>query len=167
MKIAVASGHRGYKTKHSIISLVRELGHEAIDYGPSTPETVDYPDCAAATARAVSTGEVDRAILISGTGIGMSIVANKVIGIRAALCHDDLSAEMSRRHNDANIICLSTDLLGEEVSARLIKIWLETPFEGGRHARRIDKIAQIESERRRSETTTSLQVADPRSSTGE
>jgi ribose 5-phosphate isomerase B len=144
MRIAVASGHRGFKTKDRILSSVKELGHEAFDFGPSTPDVVDYPDCAAITARAVSGGQVDRAILISGTGIGMSIVANKFIGVRAALCHDDLSAEMSRRHNDANVLCLSTDLLGELLSARMIKIWLETPFEGGRHARRIAKIIQIE-----------------------
>ena len=144
MRIAVASGHRGFKTKDRILSLIRELGHEVLDFGPSTAEVVDYPDCAAITSRAVADGLVDRAILISGTGIGMSIVANKIGGIRAALCHDDLSAEMSRRHNDANVLCLSTDLLGEQLSARMIQIWLETPFEGGRHARRISKIDQIE-----------------------
>lgn len=145
MRVAVASGHRGFSTKDKILSLVRQLGHEAHDYGPSTPDVVDYPDCAAITARAVSDGIVDRAILISGTGIGMCIVANKIAGIRAALCHDDLSAEISRRHNDANVLCLSTDLLGESLSTRMIQVWLSTPFEGGRHARRIAKIAQIEN----------------------
>lgn len=146
MRIAVASGHRGFETKSRIVSFVRNLDHQVFDFGPATPDVVDYPDCAAAIARAVADGRVDRAILISGTGIGMSIVANKFGGIRAALCHDDLSAEMSRRHNDANILCLSTDLLGEQLSARMIKIWLETPFEGGQHERRNAKIAQIERE---------------------
>ena len=100
----------------------------------------------AKAARAVSEGEVDRAILICGSGIGMCIIANKFRGVRAALCHDDLSAEMSRRHNDANVMCLSADLLGERLASRMIELWLSTPFEGGRHARRIAKIAEYEHE---------------------
>jgi len=145
MKIAVASDHRGFNIKDRILSQVAELHHEARDFGPSTSDICDYPDFGAKAAQAVSDGEVDRAILICGSGIGMCIVANKFKGVRAALCHDDLSAEMSRRHNDANVMCLSADLLGERLASLMIELWLSTPFEGGRHARRIAKIAEYES----------------------
>ena len=144
MKIAIASDHRGFHVKSRILSQVTDLGHEIVDLGPLTSEIVDYPDYGAKGSRAVSDGQVDRAILICGSGIGMSIVANKFPGVRAALCHDELTAEMSRRHNDANVLCLSADLLGERLTLRMIEIWLETEFEGGRHARRIGKIAEFE-----------------------
>ena len=114
--------------------------------GAYTGEAVDYPDIAARVARKVSRGEVERGILICGTGLGMCITANKFPGVRAAPCHDDLTAEMSRRHNDANILCLSADLLGERLVDRMIEIWLSTGFEGGRHARRIAKICDLEAE---------------------
>jgi ribose 5-phosphate isomerase B len=144
MKIAVASDHRGFNIKDRILSQVAELHHEPHDFGPNTSDICDYPDYGARAARAVSSGEVDRAILICGSGIGMCMVANKFKGVRAALCHDDLSAEMSRRHNDANVMCLSADLLGDRLASRMIELWLSTPFEGGRHARRIAKIADLE-----------------------
>ena len=144
MKIAIASDHRGFQVKSRILAQVAELGHETIDMGPLTAEIVDYPDYGAKGSRAVSEGQVERAILVCGSGIGMSIVANKFPGVRAALCHDELTAEMSRRHNDANVLCLSADLLGERLTLRMVEIWLETAFEGGRHARRIGKIAEIE-----------------------
>lgn len=144
MKIAVASDHRGFNIKDKILAQVAELHHEARDFGPSNADICDYPDFGAKAAQAVSDGDVDRAILICGSGIGMCIVANKFHGVRAALCHDDLSAEMSRRHNDANVMCLSADLLGERLASRMIELWLSTPFEGGRHARRIAKIADLE-----------------------
>ncbi len=144
MKIAVASDHRGFNIKDKILSQVTQLNHEAQDFGPSSSDTCDYPDFGAKAAKAVSDGQVDRAILICGSGIGMSIVANKFRGVRAALCHDDLTAEMSRRHNDANILCLSADLLGDRLASHMVELWLETPFEGGRHARRIGKIADYE-----------------------
>lgn len=144
MKIAIASEHRGFKAKDRILTQVREWNHEALDYGPSSDEMCDYPDYAAKASRAVSCGEVDRAILIGGTGIGMNIVANKFPGIRAALCHDELSAQISRSHNDSNVLCLSVNLINDDVTLRLIKIWLETPFEGGRHARRVAKIRELE-----------------------
>ena len=144
MKIAVASDHRGFNIKDRILSQLTELHHEGRDFGPSTSDICDYPDYGAKAAQAVSEGQVDRAILICGSGIGMCIIANKFRGIRAALCHDDLSAEMSRRHNDANVMCLSADLLGERLASRMIELWLATPFEGGRHARRIAKIAEFE-----------------------
>ena len=107
-------------------------------------EDVDYPDVAQVVARKVGSGEVDRGILICGTGLGMCIAANKIPGIRAAPCYDDITAEMSRRHNDLNVLCLSGDMLGERLVDRLVEIWLTTPFEGGRHARRIQKIAALE-----------------------
>ena len=144
MKIAVASDHRGFSVKDKILSQVTQLNHESQDFGPSSADICDYPDFGAKAAKAVSDGQVDRAILICGSGIGMCIVANKFRGVRAALCHDDLTAEMSRRHNDANVLCLSADLLGDRLASRMVELWLETPFEGGRHARRIGKIADYE-----------------------
>jgi ribose 5-phosphate isomerase B len=144
MRIAVGSDHRGFETKRRVVSLVQKLGHEAIDLGTNSAESCDYPDFAHQVARGVSERKFDRGILICGTGIGMSIAANKVPGVRAALCHDSVTAEMSRRHNDSNILCLSADLLGDELIERMIRIWLETEFEGGRHARRVEKITRIE-----------------------
>ena len=125
-------------------SLCRRLGHEVDRRGHFSADAVDYPDIAAEVARKVSHGEVDRGILVCGTGLGMCIAANKFPGVRAAPCHDDLTAEMSRRHNDSNVLCLSADLLGERLIDRMIEIWLTTPFEGGRHARRVDKITALE-----------------------
>src|SRR5438034_10625592 len=147
MKIAIGSDHRGFEVKRRICSLVERLGHEVLDVGPPSGESVDYPDFAFQVAQAVSEGRVDRGILICGTGIGMCIAANKVPGVRAAPCHDSITAEMSRRHNDANVLCLSADLLGEELIERMVKIWLETAFEGGRHARRVEKIVSFENDR--------------------
>jgi ribose 5-phosphate isomerase B len=146
MKIAVASDHRGYVVKGKILAMVAALGHEALDFGPENSESVDYPDYASKVARSVSDGEVDRGILICGSGMGMCIVANKFDGVRAAPCHDDLTAEMSRLHNDSNVLCLSADLLGDRLVNRMVEIWLATEFEGGRHARRLEKIARIEAE---------------------
>ena len=146
MKIAIASDHRGYEVKGKILFLLEELGHETTDYGPDNAESVDYPDFAAKVAHAVSAGDIERGILICGTGIGMCITANKFAGVRAAACHDDLTARMSRLHNDANVLCLSGDLLGDRLVNRMVEIWLTTEFEGGRHTRRIDKITGFESE---------------------
>ena len=112
--------------------------------GTATNEPVDYPDVAAEVARRVSRHEVDRGVLVCGTGLGMCIAANKFPGVRAAPCHDDLTAEMSRRHNDLNVLCLSADLLGERLVDRMVELWMNTPFEGGRHARRVEKIAELE-----------------------
>jgi ribose 5-phosphate isomerase B len=144
MKVAIGSDHRGFEVKRRIVSLLEQLHHDVLDMGPASKESVDYPDFAFQVGLAVSQGKVDRGILICGTGIGMCIAANKVKGIRAAPCHDVVTAEMSRRHNDANILCLSADLLGEEHIDRLVRIWLETEFESGRHARRVDKIVRFE-----------------------
>src|SRR5207244_12477489 len=135
---------RGMEVNRVIGNLLRTLGHEVQDVGPESADSVDYPDFAFQVARAVSGKLVDRGILICGTGIGMCIAANKVQGVRAAPCHDSITAEMSRRHNDANVMCLSADLLGEELIERMLRIWLECEFEGGRHARRVDKIMRYE-----------------------
>ncbi|MFO0968956.1 MAG: ribose 5-phosphate isomerase B [Gemmataceae bacterium] len=144
MKIAIGSDHRGYEAKRRLVGSIQQMGHEVIDVGTSGSDSVDYPDFAFQVAQRVSKGEVERGILICGTSIGMCIAANKVKGVRAAPCHDSITAEMSRRHNDANVLCLSADLLGEELMYRMVRIWLETEFEGGRHARRVEKIGRIE-----------------------
>ena len=144
MKIAVGSDHRGLTVKQRIVPLLRQMGHEVTDVGPANPGSVDYPDYAFEVGRAIGEGRADRGILICGTGIGMCMAANKVKGVRAAPCHDSITAELSRRHNDSNVLCLSADLLGEELIERMIRIWLDTPFEAGRHARRVDKIMQFE-----------------------
>jgi ribose 5-phosphate isomerase B len=144
MRIVVGGDHRGFEIKGKIVELCRRLGHEVIDAGTQSAEAVDYPDIAAIAARKVSAGEVDRGILICGSGIGMAIAANKFPGVRAAPCHDDLTAEMSRRHNDVNVLCLSADMLGEKLIDRMVETWLVTQFEGGRHARRVAKISELE-----------------------
>jgi ribose 5-phosphate isomerase B len=146
MHIAVGTDHRGFDIRAKLVELLRRQGHEVIDVGTFSPDAVDYPDVAADVAHRVSSGEVERGILVCGTGLGMCIAANKVQGVRAAPCHDDITAEMSRRHNDANVLCLSADLLGERLIDRMIEIWLTTPFEGGRHARRVEKIMALEHE---------------------
>jgi ribose 5-phosphate isomerase B len=144
MRIALGSDHRGYNVKQKIADLLRRFQHEVVDVGAYGLENVDYPDVAAIVAQKVSQGEVDRGILVCGTGIGMCIAANKFGGVRAAPCHDDITAEMSRRHNDLNVLCLSADLLGEKLIDRMVEIWLNTEFEGGRHARRVEKITNLE-----------------------
>jgi len=144
MRIAIGSDHRGYAVKQKIVELLGRLGEEVIDVGTHDAQAVDYPDVAALVGQKVSCKEVDRGILICGTGIGMCIAANKFPGVRAAPCHDDLTAEMSRRHNDLNVLCLSADMLGERLIDRMVEIWLKTEFEGGRHARRVEKIAEQE-----------------------
>lgn len=144
MRIAVGSDHRGFSVKSRIIEMLRSLQQEVVDSGTFAADSVDYPDIAAEVAGKVSNGEVERGILICGSGIGMAIAANKFPGVRAAPCHDDLTAEMSRRHNDLNVLCLSADMLGERLIDRMVEIWLKTEFEGGRHARRVEKISKFE-----------------------
>jgi ribose 5-phosphate isomerase B len=146
MRIAIGGDHRGCAAKQKIVEQLARLGHEAIDLGTHSTDPVDYPDVAFAVADQVSGGQVDRGILVCGSGIGMSIAANKVRGVRAAVCHDDLSAEMSRRHNDANVLCISADMQGEKLIDRMVEVWLATAFEGGRHARRLEKIAAREGQ---------------------
>src|SRR5262249_21967617 len=148
MKIAIGSDHRGFEAKRRLVPFLQNLGHEVLDVGTEGSESVDYPDFAFQVASAVRDGRVDRGILICGTSIGMCMAANKVKGGPAAPGHDGITAEMSRRHNNANVLCLSADLLGEELIERMVKIWLQTEFEGGRHARRVDKIMRFEAEQR-------------------
>ena len=144
MKIAIANDHRGIEAKEQIIAIVKEMGHECIDFGAVTEGPIDYPDVAYLAADAVSKGDAQRAILVCGTGIGMSMAANKVDGVRAALCYDELNARVSRQHNDANVLCLSGDLLGSQNLRKIVEVWLTTDFAGGRHQRRVDKMTAIE-----------------------
>jgi len=151
MKIAVGNDHRGFEAKKQIKAILTQLGHECIDVGSNDSNPVDYPDPAYLAAIAVSKKRADRAILACGTGIGMSITANKIKGIRAALCHDELSAQISRHHNNANVLCISGDLTGEVLLRRMVEVWLDTEFSGGRHQRRNMKIAAIEEGKNPSE----------------
>lgn len=144
MKVALSSDHRGYRAKELIKSFLTAAGNTVADFGCDSLSSCDYPDTAFAGAKAVAAGECDRGIFFCGTGVGMSMSANKVNGIRAALCHDELTAEMSRRHNNANVLCLPADLLGDELIRRLVDVWLRTDYEGGRHDRRLQKIAEFE-----------------------
>lgn len=144
MRISIGSDHRGFQMKTKLVDVLQQLGHDVNDAGTHSAESCDYPDIASQVARQVSCREVDRGILICGTGIGMQITANKFQGVRATTCHDEFTAEMCRRHNDVNVLCLSADMLGERRVDQLVKLWLTTEFEGGRHARRIDKISDIE-----------------------
>ena len=144
MKIAIGSDHRGFEAKQQVKAIVAELGHDCIDFGTDDSNPVDYPDLAYVAAVAVSKEQADRAILACATGIGMSMAANKVNGIRAALCHDELSAQISRDHNDANVLCLSADQVGAVLLRRIVEVWLNTEFGGGRHERRSRKIRAID-----------------------
>ena len=146
MRIAIGSDHRGVAARKRLIGLMERVGNEVVDCGSHGEEAVDYPDIAADVARRVSDGSVDRGILLCCTGVGMAIAANKLPGVRAATCHDEVTAEMSRRHNDLNVLCLSAEMLGPEMQEKVIRTWLATPFEGGRHARRVAKITSLEAE---------------------
>ncbi|MEP0846144.1 MAG: ribose 5-phosphate isomerase B [Phycisphaerae bacterium] len=148
MKIAIGSDHRGFEAKERIKALLHELGASIVDHGTNSKDACDYPDLAIAVAKQVASGEADRGILLCGSGVGMSITANKVRGIRAALCHDDLTVQLSRRHNDANVLCMPADLVGDALMKSMVRTWLETDFEGGRHARRVAKIIEFENNHR-------------------
>ena len=143
MRIAIGSDHRGFKLKQAIIKILAEDGHSYHDFGGYTEESIDYPDIAKEVARAVAKGDFERGILICSTGIGMCIAANKVCGIRAALCYDSFCALRARQHNDANILCLGGEVEAEQF-AEIVKIFLTEKFEGGRHQRRLDKIKAME-----------------------
>lgn len=146
MKIAIGNDHRGVGVKQRVIGLLADLGHEVHDLGANSLAGVDYPDYAIPVAEAVGAGTADRGLLICATGHGMCIAANKVAGVRAANCRDLVDTELSRRHNDANVMCLSADLIGEELIEKMVRTWLETDFEGGRHARRLEKIIRYEKD---------------------
>lgn len=145
MRIAIACDHRGFSIKQTLRVWLSERGHEVVDLGTHTDQACDYPDMALAGAMSIFNGQADRAVLVCGTGIGMSIVANKVPGVRGALCHDQVSAELARRHNDANCLCLPGDMLTDGVAMQIVESWLDTPFEGGRHERRLKKIREFEA----------------------
>lgn len=147
ISIAIASDHRGFQLKARLIQSLAEHGFEAQDAGTEDDQACDYPDYGCRVAEMVSTGQIDRGILICGTGIGMSIVANKYPGVRAASAHDEVMVEISRRHNDVNILCLPGDLIGSRDIGEIVLMWLQTEFDGGRHAARIEKIRLLENER--------------------
>lgn len=145
MRIAIGADHGGYELKELIKKMIiEELGYEVVDFGVDSPTSVDYPDFAIPVAEKVADGEFDRGILICGTGIGMSIAANKVRGIRAALVHDLYSAKATREHNDSNVLTMGGRIIGPEVAREIVRIWLTTPFTGGRHTRRLEKIKAAE-----------------------
>ncbi|MEI8212195.1 MAG: ribose 5-phosphate isomerase B [Planctomycetota bacterium] len=146
MRIAVGSDHRGYQIKGKLVTLLRADGHEVTDFGTQSDQPVDYPDYAVSVAKFVAEGKAERGILICGTGFGMAIAANKFKGVRAATCADEVMAEMCRRHNDVNVLCLPGDLIGDRPVGDLVRVWLATEFEGGRHSRRVEKINHIEQE---------------------
>jgi ribose 5-phosphate isomerase B len=145
MKIAVGSDHAGLSLKEEVKKVLSEAGAQVEDLGTHSAEPVDYPDPALAVAEAVASGRAEMGVLVCGTGIGMSITANKVPGVRAALCHDAYTARLAREHNDANVLCLGGRVLGPGVAGDLVRVWLETRFAGGRHSRRVDKIRTLES----------------------
>jgi len=144
LRISIASDHRGYRIKARLIQALMTAGFDVCDEGTDSDQSVDYPDYAKCVAAKVSRGDADRGILICGTGIGMAITANKFARVRAAPCYDEVMVEMSRRHNDVNILCLPGDMIGDRSIDELVIMWLQTEFDGGRHAARLQKIDAIE-----------------------
>lgn len=149
MRVAIGSDHAGYALKETLKRFLKELGHDVEDVGTDSEEPVDYPAFCAAVARAVRDGKADRGIVLGGSGQGEQIVANKVRGIRAALCNDLFTAILSREHNDTNVLAMGGRIVAPELAMEILKVWLQTPFDGGRHERRIRQIAEIEEEEAR------------------
>jgi ribose 5-phosphate isomerase B len=145
MRIAIGCDHRGIKFKKSVIEVLNKASHEVKDFGTYTEDAVDYPDIAKEVGKAVVSGDYDRGILICGTGIGMCIAANKIKGIRAALCHNEFCALRSRQHNNANILCMGSEIVKEDMPD-IVNTFFATEFEGGRHQRRVDKMTEMESQ---------------------
>ena len=145
-KIVIGCDHAAVQMKNNVINPLKSRGFDVIDVGTYSEESCDYPDYAYAAAKKVATGEVKRGILICGTGIGMSIVANKVKGIRCALCDNLFSAEMTRRHNDSNMLSMGARVISNQLALKIVDMFLDTPFEGGRHQRRVEKLMAIENE---------------------
>ena len=145
MRVAVGSDHRGFQTVSALVQHLKADGHDVEMLGDCAGAMCDYPDVAWVVANAVAGGQAERGILICGTGIGMCIAANKLKGIRAALAQDELSAQLSRTHNNANVLCLSADLIGQTLVKRIVDVWFRTGFDGGRHERRLQKIVKIEN----------------------
>lgn len=146
MRIGIGADHAGYALKRHLIGTLKALGHEAVDFGTGSEESVDYPPIMAAVGRAVVAGEVDRGIVLGGSGQGEQIAANKVRGVRAALCNDLYTARLSRAHNDANVLAMGARVLGPGLAEEILELWLTAPFDGGRHARRVEQISAIEQE---------------------
>jgi ribose 5-phosphate isomerase B len=144
LSVALGADHAGWELKEALKAWLIDAGYQVLDFGTHGPDSVDYPDYALQVAEAVTVGKVERGVLICGTGIGMTIAANKVFGIRAALCGDVFTARMSREHNDANVLALGGRLTGRETGLEILRAWIETPFAGGRHGRRVDKIADMQ-----------------------
>jgi ribose 5-phosphate isomerase B len=149
MRIAIGSDHAGYELKVHLIDTVADLSHDPVDKGTDSTESVDYPPIIAEVARAVANGGADRGIVLGGSGQGEQITANKIRGIRAALCNDLYTAKMSRSHNDANVLAIGARVVGLGLADEIVKVWLSTPFDGGRHARRVHQISEVEEEERR------------------
>lgn len=145
MKVAIGSDHHGLELRAKIIEMLKASEHEVTDVGTDSSESVDYPDIASKAAGAVGSQAVDRGILICGSGIGMAIAANKIDGVRAAPCFDENTAEMCRRHNNANVLCLSDATVSNEDNLKIVKKFMTTEFDGGRHQRRVDKISDLET----------------------
>jgi ribose 5-phosphate isomerase B len=144
MRIAVGSDHAGFSLKEKVVPLLERAGHEIVDVGTNSDESTDYPRFAAEAARMVSEGEAERAVVVCGSGVGVSIVANKLEGVRAVNAHDAEEAEMSRRHNDANVLALAGRKIEAEDAEAIVERFLDTEFEGGRHARRVGQIGSVE-----------------------
>ncbi len=147
MRIAIGSDHAGYALKTYLIDVLRRLDHDVQDHGTDSEESVDYPPICAAVGRAVAGGEAERGIVLGGSGQGEQISANKVAGVRAALCNDLYLARLSREHNDANVLAMGGRVVAPALATEILRVWLDTPFEGGRHQRRIDQITGIEGQR--------------------
>ncbi len=143
-KIAIGSDHAGFEAKEKAKSELAALGVEVLDKGSHSLDSVDYPDFGAAVARAVASGEVERGVLVCGSGIGISIAANKIPGARAALCWNEETARLAREHNDANVLCFGSRFIGPEQAARMVRIFLETDFAGGRHTQRVEKLSALD-----------------------
>ena len=146
MKIAIACDHGGFRLKNVLIENMKAQGVEVVDFGTYSEESCDYPDYASKAAKAVANGECDRGVVVCGTGIGVSITANKVKGIRFALCHDVFSAKATRQHNDTNMIAMGQSVIGEGLAIEILNAWLHTDYEGGRHDLRIQKMMALEEE---------------------
>ncbi|MDQ3679139.1 MAG: ribose 5-phosphate isomerase B [Actinomycetota bacterium] len=147
MRVAIGSDHAGFPLKQHLVSTLEELGHEVDDHGTHSEESVDYPEICAGVGRAVTEGEADRGIVLGGTGQGEQISANKVRGVRAALCHELFTTRLSRQHNDANVLAMGARVVAPAMADEIVELWLSTEFEGGRHAERLAQIAEIEDRR--------------------
>jgi ribose 5-phosphate isomerase B len=149
VKVAIGADHAGFELKQHLVALLADDGHEVLDCGTHSTDSVDYPPICAEVGRLVAAGDADRGIVLGGSGQGEQIAANKVAGVRAALCHDLYLARMSRLHNDANVLAMGGRVVAAGLATEILRLWLDTPFEGGRHQARIDQIAAIEQQQRK------------------